>query len=204
MDKAAFLDCLARQLVGLPQEEIKKHQDYYSELLADMLEDGMEETQAVAKLGDPIAMGNQIRRDMGYPNYQTQAPQAPKPQKKDRGWSTAALVIAIVGAPLWVSLAIAAVSLVGSLYLTLWSLILAAGAVVLSLLITGVAAAVYGLTGLFLSPLRGMLSLGAGLVLLALGLVGIPLLWLAVKALIRGTRWMFEKIRSWLQKRKEA
>lgn len=53
MSKADFLRLLERALAQLSEEERQKNLEYYSELLDDMMEEGMTEAEATAKLGSP-------------------------------------------------------------------------------------------------------------------------------------------------------
>ena len=52
MNKKQFLKKLAWNLRGLKRSERKKYLSDYEEMIADMIENGMTEQQAIAKLGD--------------------------------------------------------------------------------------------------------------------------------------------------------
>ena len=60
MTKADFLQLLERALAQLPEEERRANLEYYSELLDDMLEEGMTEAEATAKLGSPSQIAQSI------------------------------------------------------------------------------------------------------------------------------------------------
>lgn len=60
MDKSEFLQALRLKLYGLPESEIQRTLDYFSELLDDRIEDGMTEREAVASL-EPV---DQIARQI--------------------------------------------------------------------------------------------------------------------------------------------
>ena len=52
MNKEIFIKELKKGFKRLPGEEKRKQLSYYSELIDDMIEDGMSEAEAVARLGD--------------------------------------------------------------------------------------------------------------------------------------------------------
>ena len=64
MTKADFLQLLERALSQLSEEERRANLEYYSELLDDMLEEGMTEAEATAKLGSPAAIAESILQEM--------------------------------------------------------------------------------------------------------------------------------------------
>ena len=190
MNREIFLHQLRIRLSQLPEPEIEKRLEYYSELIEDMVEDGMSEEDAVASFGDI----NQIAQGiMETTALSTLVKTTVKPKN---GWSTAAIVIAIVGSPLWVSLLLAFAAVIASVYLVIWSLIISIFAVVLSL----------GLLGIYLF-FKSFWLLGAGFPTVIytigsrLGLMGFCLLSflgakVAILGLIQLTRWIFVQIKS--------
>ena len=64
MTKADFLQLLERALAQLPEEERRANLEYYSELLDDMLEEGMTEAEATAKLGSPSQIAQSILQEV--------------------------------------------------------------------------------------------------------------------------------------------
>ena len=88
MNREIFLHQLRIRLSQLPEPEIEKRLEYYSELIEDMVEDGMSEEDAVASFGDI----NQIAQGiMETTALSTLVKTTVKPKN---GWSTAAIVIA--------------------------------------------------------------------------------------------------------------
>ena len=94
MSKDTFLHQLRIRLSQLPEAEIEKRLDYYSEIIEDMKEDGISEEEAVASFGDINAVAQQIMQDVPMA---TLVKTKVKPKK---GWTATAIVIAIVGSPL--------------------------------------------------------------------------------------------------------
>lgn len=60
MNKTAFLKALKKQLKSLNPPEIQKHIDYYDEIVSDMMENGLTEEEALAKIGSPQQLGREI------------------------------------------------------------------------------------------------------------------------------------------------
>lgn len=97
MTKLAFLASLRASLQGLPQAELEKTIEYYSEMIDDRMEDGASEEAAVADAGQPEAIAAQVLADAGQaPDAVAPAVKAPKYALK--GWHIALIII---GAPVW-------------------------------------------------------------------------------------------------------
>lgn len=78
MTKIEFLAQLEKRLAQLPENERKSRLDYYSELIDDMIEDGLSEEEAVERLGSSEEIASRAMR-AGAPGA---AAQAPAPAKK--------------------------------------------------------------------------------------------------------------------------
>lgn len=190
MNKQEFLTELQQGLSQLPEGEIQNHLEYYEEMIADRMEDGMTEEAAVACLGDPQQAARQILAELPLT---TLVKTRIQPKK---GWSGTAIALAFLGAPLWVPLVIAAVSVVGSMYLVVWSLLLSFYAVVLSLGVAGAAGVLCCFAMLGIGWPAVLTCLGMGLLALALCGLGIPGSWYLTRWLIRGSKWSFGKIKN--------
>lgn len=55
MKKDEFISSLERLLRSLKREERNRFLSYYSEMIADYMEDGCEEEEAVQRIGNPPA-----------------------------------------------------------------------------------------------------------------------------------------------------
>ncbi len=60
MTKELFLFELTQQLINLPKDERDRTREYYSEMIADRIEEGMDEADAVAGLGDPASIARDV------------------------------------------------------------------------------------------------------------------------------------------------
>ena len=104
MNKQTFLDELYQLLKSLPKFERQQHLDYYTEMIDDRVEDGLSEEEAVAALGSPADIAAQILGDT--------------PPKKGRRYPLWAMILIVLGSPLWISLLLAAVAVVLSVALS--------------------------------------------------------------------------------------
>ena len=119
MHKQAFLERLRKSLSGLPQEEIEERLTFYSEMIDDRMEEGASEEEAVAACG--------VVGGVAVPFPVSTAP-TPKStaHRRLRAWE---IVLLTLGAPIWLSLGIAALAVVFSLYVSLWAVIVSLWAV---------------------------------------------------------------------------
>lgn len=128
MTRVQFLNDLYHHLYGLTREQAEQHLTYYAEMLADRMEEGMSEEDAVASMEDVETIARRIMEGEGlpytppeerppvppaYPDATrlgggggTRAYQAPKRWKWGKNWRRLAQIT------LW---AVAAVAVVGAL-----------------------------------------------------------------------------------------
>lgn len=123
--KNEFLEELKRLLSSLPAGEIEKQVSYYSELLDDMVEDGMSEAQAVEKLGPPREIADSILSE-------TAVPPAGEPRTRPRGLSVISIVLLVLGFPLWFPLLVAFFAVLLAVYIVIWAVVLVLFAAALS------------------------------------------------------------------------
>ena len=120
MNKLEFLQVLREALAGLPEEDINSTTSYYSEMIADRMEDGMEEAEAVAAVGDPQQIAAQVIQDTPLPKL---VKETIRPKRRLRGWEIALLII---GSPLWVSLLLVIAAVILVVYIANWAVVVAA------------------------------------------------------------------------------
>lgn len=166
MDKYDFLLALEARLEGLPEADRQASLDFYSEMLDDLVEGGMTETEAVASLGSPEAIAEEILLEMPLPKLV-------KAKMKKRRLSGLEITLLAVGFPIWLPIGIALLAVVFAIYISLWAVVVslyAANVAMAACAPTGIAAAVV----LFASgkPTAALLLLGAGL-----ALAGLSILW---------------------------
>ncbi len=185
MTKEVFLRELSRKLHPLSDIEAKQRLSYYEELLDDMMEDGIQEEAAVAKLGDVNEVAEEILREQPLP---TLVKNRVRPKN---GWTAAAITVAILGAPLWIPLLFALVLTAGAVALSIAAVILSLVLCVAAFVCAGVLAVIRGF-GLF--PVSGSYAvfvIGVGIVMLGITCLASLAVKYAAVGLYRGGRWLF-------------
>ena len=117
MNKTEFLNELDICLKRMQKKEREKFITYYDEMIADYIEDGMAEEDAVQKVGSPDAVAKEILSEadtiiLPIPNINNKA---------------VLTILLILGFPLWGSLLLAALLMILSVYIVLWCIPLATG-----------------------------------------------------------------------------
>ena len=158
MNKYEFLGALRERLRGLPPGDIEKSLDYYAELIADRIEDGMSEQEAVAAMGSIDEIVSQILEDTPLPKL---VKEKVRPKRALRTWE---ILLIVLGFPLWFPLLITFGALIISLFASI-------GAVIVSVFATSVALGACALALLLVSPFcfasggaLGMILIGAALI----------------------------------------
>lgn len=184
MTKQEFLSQLASLLSDISFEEREEALSYYREYIEDA---GLENEEAILnELGSPQKVAADIKKDIyqrtsytsdGTPDSMsasnatyTNTQNAAQQQKKSNANLILVLIIAVLLAPIWIPLGIAAVSVIFSAIISILSIGLGLGIAGIALLIAGVVVFAIGICNLFLSPFTGLLLIGISLILFALGI----------------------------------
>lgn len=117
MNKQEFLAQLRKGLSGLPQNDIEERLTFYSEMIDDHIEEGLSEEEAILTIGSVDEIISQVVAETPLVKI------AKERIKSKRQLSVGEFVLLVLGAPLWISLGVAAISVVLSLYISLWTLI---------------------------------------------------------------------------------
>ena len=193
MDKLNFLTELNKKLAGLPEEDIKRSLDYYSEIIDDRMEDGLLEEEAVAAVGDPAEIAAQVLTETPLGKL---VKAKLKPRRTLRVWEVVLLVLC---SPLWIPLLAAALVVILAIYVSIWSVVLSLYAADLALAVSSVACvvaaaphAVGGNTAACAFILGGALALAGLAIFMFLGCnqAAKGVLWLG-KMILRGIRSCF-------------
>lgn len=162
MTKLQFLFALRDRLKDLPQAEMEERLNFYGEMIEDRMEEGLSEEEAVAAVGTADEIAAQILQEIPACHQE----KAWKRQLKE--WEITLLVL---GSPLWVSLAVAAVAVVVSLYASAWAVIVSFWAV-FGAFVGCAAGGVAGGTVLaaFGNSIAGIAQIGAGVTLAGLSI----------------------------------
>ena len=159
MNKQEFLSQLRKGLCGLPQADIQERLTFYDEMIADRMEEGLSEDEAVAAIGSVDEIITQTLADIPLAKI---AKEKIKSKRRLKAWE---IILLVLGSPIWLSLGIAAVAVILSVYVVLWSVIIALWSVFASLVgcsVGGVASSVIlAING---NGLTGIAVIGAGFV----------------------------------------
>ena len=189
MNTESYLEQIALLIQHLPPEDLDRSLAFYAESIADRMEEGMSEEEAVASMDPPEVAARAILMD-------TPLPKLVKARVRQRRMGALEIILLVLGFPLWFPLLLTVLVLELSLYIVVWALVISLAAVVLSLGLSSLAL----LAAAFYSVFRGgipmaMLCLGAALVLAGLTvLFGFVTVWagrLALrlgKAMVRGLK----------------
>jgi uncharacterized membrane protein len=166
MTKLEFILALNEKLSAYPKAEVQQRLSFYSEMIEDRMEDGLSEEEAVAAVGDVERIAAEIAAEL----TPEEAPKPPKPAPRE--WKTWAIVLLIVGSPVWVSLAVGAGAAVLSLYASVWAVIISLWAVFGALAACGVCGILCGIGFAF----GGYIFPGLAVVAAALVCAGLSIL----------------------------
>lgn len=177
MRKQEFLETLKMRLSALPRQEVEERLNFYSEMIDDRIEEGLLEEDAVSQIGSVDEIAAQIVGDIPLIKI---AKEKIKPKRRLKAWE---IVLLALGSPIWLSLAVAAVAVIFSLYVSLWSVILSLWAA-FGALVGGAFGGVASGLGLVLGGVSfaGMAMVGAGIVCAGLSI----LMFFGCKAATRG------------------
>ncbi len=158
MNKTEFLHELGIEILGLPQEDVERWLEYYTEMLEDRIEDGMSEAQAVASLGDPKTIARQILAQTPFTKL---IKNKIRPKRKLQVWE---IVLVVLGSPIWLAIAVSLAAAFFVIFASLWTGIVSVWAAELSVAVCGLAGVLFSFflvgTG---SVYQGLLLLGGGL-----------------------------------------
>lgn len=191
MKKLEFINELGAQLSSMPPEEIRPLLDYYMEIVADRMEDGMTEEEAVASLGPIPELAEKILAAQPQPEPKPEPQPIPAPEKKRR-WSGGTIAIAILLSPLWLTLLCVLISVEIAVWVTLASLVVSAGAMILG----GIAGSILSLIPMFdpVSAAARIFVSGCSLVCAGIGCLLLPLsIWL-IRLLARFHKFCYRRL----------
>lgn len=192
MNKQEFLGKLKINLSGLPEKEVQDSLSFYSEMIDDRMEEGLSEADAIRDIASAEEIAKQIIEETPLIKI---VKNKIKPKRKMQAWET---VLLILGAPLWLSLLIAAFAVILSVYVSVWAVIIAFWSVFASFtacFISGVLACVIFTVGG--NGASGLAVLAAGIVCAGLSIFT----FYGCKATTKGTLILTKKTVTWTKNR---
>ena len=157
MTKQEFLESLEKELTALPNEDIEERLTFYNEMIEDRIEEGLLEEDAIKEIGSVSEVVKQIIADTPFTKI------AKEKIKQKRRLKTWEIVLLAVGSPIWLSLLIAVLAVIFSIYISLWSVIISLWAVFGSLIACAFGGIAGGIIIAFTqNTLTGIAVIGAG------------------------------------------
>lgn len=113
MNKQEFIAQLRKGLYGLPQDDIEERLTFYSEMIEDRIEEGLSEEEAVSGVGSVDEIVAQVVWDIPFAKI---AKERIKSNRRLKAWE---IVLLVLGSPIWLSLGLAAIAVIISIYISL-------------------------------------------------------------------------------------
>ena len=185
MTKREFVEALKAKLSALPKDELEERISFYCEMIDDRTEEGFSEEDAVSMIGSADEIAEQIISDIPLSKIVMEKVSS---KRRFKVWETALLAL---GSPVWLSLAVAAIAVILSLYVSLWSVIVSLWAVFALLVGSAIGIIIAGTVLAFTDfALIGLSMIGASLVLAGLAILSFFGCKAAAKGIIALTKKM--------------
>lgn len=197
MNTESYLEQIALLLQHLPPEDLERSLAFYAESIADRMEEGMSEEEAVASMDPPEAAARAILME-------TPLPKLVKARVKQKRMGALEILLLVLGFPLWFPLLLTVLILELSLYIVVWALVISLAAVVLSLAVSSLALVAAAFYSVFKGGIpMALLCLGAALVLAGLSALLFLLLRGAAKGSVRLGKAMVRGLKSLLIRKED-
>jgi uncharacterized membrane protein len=163
MSKQEFLDQLRAGLAGLPQQDINERLTFYSEMIDDRIEEGLTEEAAVAGMDSVDSIVSQTLSEIPLSKIVKER------VSSKRSMPAWAIILIIIGAPVWIPLLLSFFIIILSFYVVIWSIVFALWATVVGIGLSSVASLAAGVILMCLGHgITGVLLISAFLVLVGL------------------------------------
>lgn len=160
MTKDSYLKELRDNLYQIPQEEVNNIIQYYAEYFDEAGADNVQ--NVIRDLGSPKQLADKVTADYFGGNM-------PEVELKSKKHINVWLIVAaVLGAPLWIPLVLAALIVALALVIVMFALVVSFGAIVLACAIGGVVMSFASFAVMFSDAATGILLLGIGLVCLSI------------------------------------
>ena len=189
MRKQEFMDRLREKLSDLPIAETEERLGFYEEMIDDRIEEGLSEEEAVSEIGSPDEIAAQIMGDIPISKI------VKEKIKPKRRLTATEIVLLVIGFPLWFPLLIVVpFSVIFSLYVTPWSVVVSFWAVFASVVGSAVGALIGGIVFIAIGHVPvGIALIGASLICAGLSVFS----FFGCKATTKGSVWLTKKSVLW-------
>ena len=199
MTKLEFLDALCENLSGLPQQDIDERLEFYSEMIDDRIEEGLTEDEAIADIGSPEKIAEQIIKET--PLVKIVKKKLNQKKRKLTAWE---IVFIAAGFPIWIPVLATIFAVAISCFAAIWSVAVSLWAVFAAFVGGGVGGILSGTAVAITSNVPfGLFLIFAGILLCGLSIF----LFFGCIATTKSTVWLTKKIALCIKRlflRKEA
>lgn len=185
MTKQEFIAALRVKLSGMPEQDVEERLSFYSEMIDDRIEEGMSEEDAISQIGSVDEIASQIISEIPLTKI---VKEKIKPKKRLTAWE---IILLVLGAPIWLPLLFAAISVFFAVYIVIWSVVISLWAVEIAFIscsfggvISGVICAICGRIP------AGIAMIGAGITFAGLSIF----LFFGCKGVTKGILLLTKKI----------
>lgn len=195
MNKVEFINALQEKLSNIPLKEVEERISFYSEMIDDKIEDGISEEDAVNQIGSVDEVINQILKEIPLSKIVKEKRKTIK-SKQLKAWE---IVLLALGSPIWISLLIAFLAILLSIYVSLWSVVI----LVCDMFVSFIGCSIIGLIAGLIFCLSqqvnyGLMLVGASLILAGLSIFMFFLSKLCIISIIKFTKFIILKTKNML------
>jgi uncharacterized membrane protein len=195
MNKVEFINALKEKLSNIPLKEVEERISFYSEMIDDKIEDGISEEDAVNQIGSVDEVINQILKEIPLSKIVKEKRKTIK-SKQLKAWE---IVLLALGSPIWLSLLIAFLAILLSIYVSLWSVVILVCAIFVSFIGCSIIGLIAGLIFCLSQQVNyGLMLIGASLILAGLSIFMFFLSKLCIISIIKFTKFIVLKIKNML------
>ncbi|MBO4904728.1 MAG: DUF1700 domain-containing protein [Lachnospiraceae bacterium] len=190
MSREEYLSGLKQKLTENDIPGVDAMIEFYDEAIADRIEDGMSEDEAVEAMEDADSIVKAAKLDKPITALMADKVKEKHKEADSNGHGTLFVVLMIVGFPIWFPLLISFLAIIFSLYISMWAVVVSIYAVELSLGVTSIAALLSSFTFF-----AGQIPLPTAIALLGSACVLGGLTILLWKPIVALTKWMIKLIK---------
>ena len=195
MNKVEFINALQEKLSNIPLKEVEERISFYSEMIDDKIEDGISEEDAVNQIGSVDEVINQILKEIPLSKIVNEKRKTIK-SKQLKAWE---IVLLALGSPIWISLLIAFLAILLSIYVSLWSVVILVCAIFVSFIGCSIIGLIAGLIFCLSQQVNyGLMLVGASLILAGLSIFMFFLSKLCIISIIKFTKFIVLKTKNML------
>lgn len=166
MTRLKFNEILRKRLNGIPKDDIDKTLEYYNEILSDKIDDGMSEEEAIKSLGTIDEIVKITLSEISFPKLIKEKLGL---NKKLKTWQIILLASTFY---IWIPVSITLFAVALALYISLWSGVIAVGAVGVASIACAPVVLIFGLIDIFTGNIAsGVLFIGFSLLFVGVSIL---------------------------------